>query len=344
MKARSCYLSLGANLGARGETLREALRRIAAVRGIALRRVSSFYETAPWGRLDQPAFLNAAAQIETVLEPCALLAACQRIERELGRVRREHWGARTIDIDMLCMEGVALDTERLRLPHPYMMERAFVLVPLAEIAPALIVGGVPVRVALARTAGQAAVRAQELSAPWPLRLIACMDEARGIGRAGGLLVRLPEDMAHFRQLTMGGVVVMGRRTMETLPQGKPLAGRLNVVLSRTLAKGAGGTDGFLVCAGLHDLWRQLGAWHGEETPRTLWCIGGAAVYAALLPYAAEAYLTEVPGTHGADVFLPKMAGFSLVSRVMGKRCAFARYVRETAKDWLEEESEHGNLS
>ena len=138
---RAAYLSLGANLGDREETLRESVRRIGAAESVELTAVSSVYETEPWGKLDQPRFLNLAVAVETTLSPEALLALAQKIEKELGRVRHERWGARTIDIDILCFEGVERNTPDLTLPHPYMTERAFVLVPLAEIAPALTVKG-----------------------------------------------------------------------------------------------------------------------------------------------------------------------------------------------------------
>ncbi len=140
-EARAAYLSLGANLGNREETLREAVRRLGDSEGVEIVAVSSVYETEPWGRIDQPRFLNLAVAVETTLSPEALLTLTQSIENALGRVRHERWGARTIDIDVLCFEGVERNTPELTLPHPYMTERAFVLVPLAEIAPALSVQG-----------------------------------------------------------------------------------------------------------------------------------------------------------------------------------------------------------
>ena len=140
-ESRAAYLSLGANLGNREEMLQEAVRRIGAAESVELTAVSSVYETEPWGKLDQPRFLNLAVAVETTLSPEALLALAQKIEKELGRVRHERWGARTIDIDILCFEGVERNAPDLTLPHPYMTERAFVLVPLAEIAPALTVKG-----------------------------------------------------------------------------------------------------------------------------------------------------------------------------------------------------------
>ena len=94
-------LSIGANLGRRAATLREAIRRLAGLPGTRLLAASSFYETAPWGNLDQPPFLNGAVLLETTLVPEALLNETQAIEQALGRVRHEHWGARTIDIDLV---------------------------------------------------------------------------------------------------------------------------------------------------------------------------------------------------------------------------------------------------
>ena len=133
------YLGLGANLGDRRASLRRALRLLAHLEDTRLLRVSSFYETPPWGNEKQPPFLNACAALETRLSPLVFLRRTQRIERALGRVRKEHWGPRTIDIDLLFAEGFESAAPELRLPHPYLHERAFVLLPLAEIAPGLIV-------------------------------------------------------------------------------------------------------------------------------------------------------------------------------------------------------------
>ena len=135
------YLGLGANLGDCRASLRRALRLLAHLEDTQLLRVSSFYETPPWGNEKQPPFLNACAALETRLSPLVFLRRTQRIERALGRVRKEHWGPRTIDIDLLFAEGFESAAPELRLPHPYLHERAFVLLPLAEIAPGLIVRG-----------------------------------------------------------------------------------------------------------------------------------------------------------------------------------------------------------
>lgn len=130
---RRAYIALGSNLGDREVHLREALGRLHARNGIAVDRVSAVYETDPVGYTDQPKFLNMAAALTTERQPLELLREMLEVERELGRVRNIRFGPRTIDLDLLLMDGVRLDTEELTLPHPRMMERAFVLVPLLEV-------------------------------------------------------------------------------------------------------------------------------------------------------------------------------------------------------------------
>lgn len=138
---RRIYLGLGGNLGDRRALLVQALQAIAGDADISLVTYSSIYETPPWGLLAQPSFYNMVACIETPLAPIELMHRMQRIEKALGRVRGVHWGPRTMDIDLLCTtDGETIDSAELRLPHPYLYERAFVLVPLAEIAPSLSLG------------------------------------------------------------------------------------------------------------------------------------------------------------------------------------------------------------
>ncbi len=118
-----------------------ALRILDADADTRVTGVSSLYRTPPWGKLDQPDFLNAAAEISTVLAPRALLDLCLDAERKLKRVREERWGPRLIDIDILVFGDRVIHETGLEVPHPRMLERAFVLAPLAEIAPSLVVSG-----------------------------------------------------------------------------------------------------------------------------------------------------------------------------------------------------------
>ncbi|MER9434128.1 2-amino-4-hydroxy-6-hydroxymethyldihydropteridine diphosphokinase [Mesorhizobium sp. M0618] len=135
------YLSLGGNLGDPAKSMGAALRILDADADTRVTGVSSLYRTPPWGKLDQPDFLNAAAEISTVLAPRALLDLCLDAERKLKRVREERWGPRLIDIDILVFGDRVIHETGLEVPHPRMLERAFVLAPLAEIAPGLVVSG-----------------------------------------------------------------------------------------------------------------------------------------------------------------------------------------------------------
>jgi len=135
------YLSLGGNLGDPAKSMGAALRMLDGDADTRVTGVSSLYRTPPWGKLDQPDFLNAAAEISTGLQPRALLDLCLDAERRLKRVREERWGPRLIDIDILVFGERVIHETGLEVPHPRMLERAFVLAPLAEIAPSLVVGG-----------------------------------------------------------------------------------------------------------------------------------------------------------------------------------------------------------
>ncbi len=132
------YLSLGGNLGDRGYYLRTAICRLVASPGIGVEKISSIYETKAWGEVEQPDFWNLVLRLETVLKPVELLHRLQEIENELGRVRTKKWGPRTIDIDILLYDNIVCDSSELKVPHPLMEQRAFVMIPLKEIAPDLI--------------------------------------------------------------------------------------------------------------------------------------------------------------------------------------------------------------
>jgi dihydropteroate synthase len=149
-------LALGGNVGDKVNSLRRALRALAAEPGIELSAVSRLYRTPPWGKTDQDWFVNACAMGRTSLKPEALLERVKALEVKLGRAPAERWGPRVIDIDLIAYDDIALKTERLTLPHPELFNRAFVLVPLAEIAPDLVIAGARVADAAARLGAEAA--------------------------------------------------------------------------------------------------------------------------------------------------------------------------------------------
>jgi 2-amino-4-hydroxy-6-hydroxymethyldihydropteridine diphosphokinase len=152
------FLGLGSNLGDRARALAEAARRLSSP-DLRIVRRSRIYESPPWGKTDQPPFLNQVAAVETSLPPRALLLRCHDVEQALGRVRAERWGPRTIDVDVLLYDDLVVETPDLVVPHAEMHRRSFVLVPLAEIAPGLrFPNGETVEALLQRLPDREAVR------------------------------------------------------------------------------------------------------------------------------------------------------------------------------------------
>ncbi len=137
------FLALGGNVGDSRAILDRAVALLCDGTAVTLKARSSDYRTPPWGVEDQPPFVNLVIAVETALAPRELLARAQDVERQLGRDRtkEERWGPRSADIDILAYGAVTLDTPELKLPHPRLFQRAFVLVPLAEIAADRVIGG-----------------------------------------------------------------------------------------------------------------------------------------------------------------------------------------------------------
>ncbi|RJX21488.1 MAG: 2-amino-4-hydroxy-6-hydroxymethyldihydropteridine diphosphokinase [Ammonifex sp.] len=131
----TAYIGLGSNLGDREENLRCAVRLLQDPGSIKMKRLAPLYRTAPLGEIDQPEFLNTVAEVATRLSPHQLAARLFQIEDELGRVRERHWGPRVVDLDLLLYDDLVLNEPDLVVPHPRLTERAFVVAPLAVLAP-----------------------------------------------------------------------------------------------------------------------------------------------------------------------------------------------------------------
>jgi 2-amino-4-hydroxy-6-hydroxymethyldihydropteridine diphosphokinase len=140
MSART-YIALGSNLGDRVNHLQKALFELDQHQAISITKVSSIYETDPVGILEQQQFLNMAAEMTTTLMPLELLQEMHKIEMKHGRVRTIRWGPRTIDLDILLYNQLRINTEALQIPHPRMIERGFVLIPLYELNPDVHIPG-----------------------------------------------------------------------------------------------------------------------------------------------------------------------------------------------------------
>lgn len=137
------FLGLGGNVGDPAATMKSAIKALDARDDVTVEAVSSLYRTPPWGKLDQPDFINAVAAVRTSLSAHGLLELCLEIERMHKRERRERWGPRPIDLDVLLYGEGEVQDDKLQIPHPRMAERAFVLVPLLEVAPDLVIKGKP---------------------------------------------------------------------------------------------------------------------------------------------------------------------------------------------------------
>ena len=138
---KNAYIGLGGNLGDVAQNMRDAIHLLSKSDEIDFVSVSSVYKTPPWGITDQDWFLNACVGVSTTLNPKQLLETCQSIEKELKRERHIRWGPRTIDLDILVFGNLEIKEDGLEIPHPRTCERAFVLKPLADIAPEIILDG-----------------------------------------------------------------------------------------------------------------------------------------------------------------------------------------------------------
>ena len=157
-------IALGGNVGDVRATFNKAIAHICGMAQAALLARSSDYATPPWGETQQDRFINACIEVETALDPHALLFTLHRIEQKFGRdrLKETRWGPRSLDLDLLAYDDVAIDRPELTLPHPRLFERAFVLVPLAEIAPERVIAGRKVRDALAQLSTEGIERLPDL--------------------------------------------------------------------------------------------------------------------------------------------------------------------------------------
>jgi 2-amino-4-hydroxy-6-hydroxymethyldihydropteridine diphosphokinase len=140
-----CIVALGSNLGDKAANIDRAIELLTQTGDVRLLKRSRNYATDPWGKTDQDWFVNAAISVATELPPRALLARCKEIEERMGRVVMERWGPRIIDLDLLVYRAVTMADDDLVLPHPHIAARAFVLAPLMDIAPDLVIDGHSVR-------------------------------------------------------------------------------------------------------------------------------------------------------------------------------------------------------
>jgi len=318
---KEAYISIGSNLGEREDMILRALTALHGENGVTVTKISNFYETKAWGNTNQPDFINAAAKILTDKTPEALLEILLKTEQKLGRKRLEHWGSRTIDIDLIHFEGVAMDTEKLKLPHPFFDKRNFVLIPLSEIASSLVINGKSVKNHLIDCMDRLPVR-KTSAVDFDISLIAAVDAGFGIGKNGNLLYKVSEDMRYFREITVGGVVVVGRKTFENMGN---LPGRNIVVMTK---KDDFKDESVETAASVAEFLRLLKNYRNKK----IFVAGGAEIFQELMPYARKAFITHILDKREADIFMPTLYDFKLKTARFTEdkktKLAFATYEKK----------------
>lgn len=307
------YLSLGSNLGDREGNLRKAV--VCLQREFTLFALSSLWETEPWGYVHQPPFLNLVLSLDVPMAIEEFFAQCQAVEQTLKREKRNFWGARTIDIDIIFWGHERYQSSNLIVPHPHWHQRNFVLYPLMEVAPLMNPGdrALPFWVQRCRRDDAQAIRRVGklegigLDATPPLTYvevkeqgltlkgIVALDSRNGLAREGKIPWNLPEDRSFFRKKTRNGILCMGRKTAEGLPSAFDPQERELWILSRTL-----------LCCERHP--DALVFHHPEEmrdirTNKTIWICGGRKIYEQFLPLCEEIYVTQLLENHHCDRIL-----------------------------------------
>ncbi|MFT4901058.1 MAG: 2-amino-4-hydroxy-6-hydroxymethyldihydropteridine diphosphokinase [Lentimonas sp.] len=293
------YVALGSNLGDRMSNLRSALRMLELGGDLIVLQVSSAYENRAIGMGEAEPFLNAVAELSTSLSAEALLQRGLEVEDRLGRVRSGVWAPRTMDIDLLLYGASKVETQHLQLPHPRILERDFVLCPLLQIAPQLVLNG------RALSEWVAALSELELSqveeriwAQPQVRMIAAVAANRVIGRDGKLPWSIPEDWALFLRKTRGGTLLMGRKSfLEMTREPNWAEQRDYIVITSQPEKlqnyGVRTTGTVAEAVAL-----------GGQAARPIWVCGGEAVYAEALPLADQLHLTLVHAEVAGDTCFP----------------------------------------
>jgi len=285
-KLTDAMLALGSNLGDRLANLRSAVARLEAGGGLLVTRASRIYENRAVGMGEADPFLNAVIEVKTDLAPEALLDRCLEVEDALGRKRSDHWIPRTIDIDVLIFGETTMASERLVLPHPGIAERDFVLQPLMDIDPDLLIDGKPVREC---HAGLESIDLEAIEARlWPVsevHLIAAVATNRVIGVDGHLPWSIPEDWEVFLKKTRGGTLVMGRISFEDMRR-EPTWREDREYVVVTGRPEMVDTSEATACSCVDEAIETA-----RQTGRPVWVCGGEAVYRDALASADRFHVT-----------------------------------------------------
>lgn len=304
MSLNRAYIGLGSNIGDRVAHLQEALRRLEAANAGVITQSSPIYKNRAIGIEAGSDFCNAVIEVFTPLSPQSLLDVCQAIEGAMGRVRHAVWTNRTIDLDILDYEATQVKESQLRLPHPRVLERDFVLKPLAAIAPDLIIEGQSVGKAVAEMdCSELEPLSERLWPLKPINQIVAWSDRRVIGKSGKLPWSIPEDWAIFLRKTRGGVLIMGRLSFEEMLKEPEWADHRNYIVISQKAHNDFGT--LVETASSFEEGLNLAKAHHKA----IWICGGTAIYEASLPHADTVHLTRIDADFEGDTFFPECEAF-----------------------------------
>ena len=316
-------IALGSNIGDSRKLIEEAIRSFRESDYFRNTACSELIVTKPYGYTDQPDFLNGALICETLYSPHGLLDFMQSVENEAGRTREIHWGPRTLDLDLIFYDDEIIADSRLNVPHPDMHNRRFVLQPVAELAPWYrhpILG-----MTTAQLLEKLEAEEKKSSPKKPVTVIAAVAQNGVIGSNGRIPWDIPEDMMHFKWLTMGNVLIMGRKTFESI--GAPLEGRKTIVVTKT----AQYSGEILTAPSLEaalELAQSLD--FGDE----IFICGGGEIYSEGIAYADAICLTELDDKYEGDVCFPEFSRDDFVLEkcvgLVKKRLKFCLYKRRDA--------------
>ena len=332
MSLSRAYIGLGSNIGDRVTHLKEALRRFEAANAGVITQCSPIYKNRAIGIEGGHDFCNAVIEILTPLSPQALLKGCQTIEKAMGRVRHTVWTNRTIDLDILNYEDTQLRESQLCLPHPRILERDFVLVPLASLAPDLIIEGQSLDRAVATMdCSELELLPERL---WPLKSInqiVAQSARRVIGKSGKLPWSISEDWAIFLRKTRGGVLIMGRLSFEEMLKEPDWEdNRTYVVISQNAEYDLGTA---VETASSFEEGLNL----AKAQRKAIWICGGTAIYEASLPYTETLHLTRIDADFEGDTYFPECE--AIFTNCLSKIDSNSEAIRYSFELWEKNTSE-----
>lgn len=318
----TAVVALGSNKGESRQFIENAVTSFTTSGFFRNVRVSDLIVTKPYGYTDQPDFLNGALICETLCSPHSLLDFMQSVENSAGRTREIHWGPRTLDLDLIFYDDEVISDSRLIVPHPDMQNRRFVLEPITQLAPWY---RHPILKTTAAEFLENLRKKEENYAPEKsVSIIAAVAKNGVIGSNGSLPWSIPEDMLHFKWLTTGNILIMGRKTFESI--GGALPDRKTIVVTKTaICKGD-----IRTASSLEEAVKIAQSISGTAE---IFLCGGEGIYSEGLKYAQRLYLTELDDEYQGDVYFPQFnrEDFSLVKNVRSdkERLSFRLYERSS---------------